>query len=546
MHKLKSVFRSSSRRTSQHKEESSPYTEATSPHSPNNARQTTSLDERHLRQSVDSHKVDAQRTSRSRPVSSIYDSNPTSNTLGAQPPASEQAQSQTAQARNESIASNYKAYLPALSPVQDSNNGDYMSMGGDRRLIMGESETRHEEDVADRNIDRYGQPKDPYTDKSLPPTPVSNVPSQEATQQSSSRDLTEPMNGRIASVSTSKYSVGREVVTKGGLIDSIRPHEETTAHERNHWKKTSWPSRDARGETQVGFGRRRPRRSDSDDDDFHSLSDGPDHGRHLSADDLHGVSIPLDGQRDIEKEIHHLLDGVVDLSNTVDEDKDVQWAPAVTHELVKPHEHEIIQNKIYREIHNYEYYHYLQPVYDLEVLPPRHWIPNPNGEGLIEISADELPSRTGENRRWKIVREDNEYPAESQRVWRTEPQTIQHLTTITDEGFERKETTIIYPPTLRDLSDYAGLVQPVHFDHKTGRRWLGEITTMQKLKEQSGEAADTAMSMKELGDNLPEVPSESDVPQLSHSPVLKRKPVPGPVPARLGDLSGSRPVAAVA
>lgn len=69
---------------------------------------------------------------------------------------------------------------------------------------------------------------------------------------------------------------------------------------------------------------------------------------------------------------------------------------------------------------------------------------------------------------------------------------------------------------------------------------------MQKLKEQSGEAADTTMSMKELGDNLPEVPSESDVPQLSHSPVLHRKPVTGPVPTRLGDLSGSRPVAAVA
>lgn len=354
MHKLKSVFRSSSRRTSQHKEESSPHTEATSPRSQNNARQITSLDERHSRQSVDSHKVDAQRTSRSRPVSSIYDSNPTSNTLGAQPPASEQAQSQTAEARNESIASNYKAYLPALSPVQDSNNDDYMSMGGDRRLITGESETRHEEDVADRNIDRYNQPMDPYTDKSLPPTPgmfkdtsvmlhealqalvsknyingfaVSNVQSQGTTQKSSSRDLTEPMNGRVASVSTAKYSVGREVVTKGGLIDSIRPHEETTVHERNHWRKTKWPSRDARGEAQVGFGRRRPRRSESDDDDFHSLSDGPDHGRHLSADDPLGVSIPLDGQRDIEKEIQHLLDGVVDLSNTVDENKDVQWAP---------------------------------------------------------------------------------------------------------------------------------------------------------------------------------------------------------------------------
>lgn len=216
------------------------------------------------------------------------------------------------------------------------------------------------------------------------------------------------------------------------------------------------------------------------------------------------------------------------------------------HEVVKPHEHEVIQHKIYREIHNYEYYHYLQPVYDLQVLPPRHWIPNPNGEGLIEISADELPSRTGVNRRWKIIREDLEYPAESLRAWRTEPEIIEHPTTITAEGFERRETTIIYPPTLQDLSDYEGLVQPVHFDHKTGKRWLGDITTMQKLKEQTSEVANAELSMKELENNLPKVPSVPHVPKLSSSPSIKRKPVTGPIPGRLGDLSGSKPVAAVA
>jgi hypothetical protein len=120
----------------------------------------------------------------------------------------------------------------------------------------------------------------------------------------------------------------------------------------------------------------------------------------------------------------------------------------------------------------------MQPVYHLEVLPPRHWIPNPNGEGLIEINADELPSRTGDNRRWKIVREDVQLPSEMRPKWRTEPEVIQHPTLISEDGFERKETTILYPPTLQDMSEYDGLVQPVHFDHKTGERWLGEITTM--------------------------------------------------------------------
>lgn len=545
MHKLKSVFRSSSRRRPQHKEESSSHTDSNSLRSPKDARQTTSLDERHSRQSIDSHKPDAQRTARSRPVSSMYDSNSTGNTSSAKPLVSDTAQSQPSQVGNDSIASNYKAYLPALSPVEDSNNDDYMSMGGDRRLITGESELRHEEDVADRNIDRYSQPLDSSKKAYLPPTPVSKVPSQTTTPKNTSRDPTAALNSGAASVGTGKYSVGREIVTKGGLVDSIRPYEETTAYEKNQWKKASWPSRDAREEPQVAWSRRKPQSSESDDDEFHSLSDETDRDRHKSMARPLGVGIPLDGQGDIQKEIHGLLDGVVDLTNTIDEDEDVKFAPAVTHEVVKPHEHEIVQHKIYREVHNYEYYHYLQPVYDLQVLPPRHWIPNPNGEGLIEISADELPSRTGDNRRWKIVREDLEHAATSQRVWRTEPEIIEHPTTMTAEGFERKETTIIYPPTLQDLSGYEGLMQPVHFDHKTGKRWLGEITTMQKLKEQSGQNSEE-LSMKELGDTLPEVPAESDVIELCNSPSIKRKPVTGPVPARLGDLNDSKPVAAMA
>lgn len=208
----------------------------------------------------------------------------------------------------------------------------------------------------------------------------------------------------------------------------------------------------------------------------------------------------------------------------------------VTHEVVKPHQHEIIQHKIFREIHNYEYFHRIQPVYDIEVLPPRHWIPNPDGEGLIEISADELPMRTGANRRWKIVHEQVEPSTQQTPMSRTEPQIVEHPTTITAEGFERKETTIIYPPTLADMTEYDGLVQPVHFDHKTGERWLGQITTMHRLREEMGAVADPNLSLKELSDNHPEVPETSEVPASPQSSELKRKPVNGPVPARLGEL----------
>jgi hypothetical protein len=211
--------------------------------------------------------------------------------------------------------------------------------------------------------------------------------------------------------------------------------------------------------------------------------------------------------------------------------------------VIKPHEHEIIQHKIFREIHNYEYYHRIQPVYDLQILPPRHWIPNPNGEGLIEISADELPSRTGHNRKWKIVHEHTDAPVESLPTYRTEPEIIEHPTTITVEGFERKETTILHPPTLRDLSEYDGLVQPVHFDHKTGERWLGEITTMHKLRHELGQVADPNMSLRDLGESLPDVSGQSQVAALSHSPSVRRKSVAGPVPSQFGKLNSHEGVA---
>jgi len=106
---------------------------------------------------------------------------------------------------------------------------------------------------------------------------------------------------------------------------------------------------------------------------------------------------------------------------------------------------------------------------------------------------------------------------------------IEHPITITADGFERKETTIIYPPTLQDMSEYDGPVQPVHFDHKTGKRWLGEITTMHKLRNELGQVSDPNISLKELDQTLPEVPAVSNVPHLSQSLSMKRKSINGNV-----------------
>ncbi|KAH8731196.1 hypothetical protein GQ44DRAFT_822758 [Phaeosphaeriaceae sp. PMI808] len=406
--KLKSVFRSSSKKklhlTKQANQDSNEIP-------PNH--QHTFRQDRCAKRSTLSN-------SRGRPLSSVYDSHPLSNATESPAVVVDSAQSLSSELIHDSIASDYKAYQSVLSPEGDSHNAQYVVGLGDSRLATRESEGRYAEYVADQNIDQYRSSLDASKRKPLPGV-------QESEQQ----------------VSKAKLNYG------------------------------------------------------------------------------------------IENEINQLL-GVVNLTDTVEEDKNVQWVPAVTHEVVKPHEHEIIQHKIFREIHNYEYHHYIQPVYDIEVLPPRHWIRNPNGEGLIEIPADELPTRTENNRRWQIVYEREHISEEARPARRTEPEIIEHPTCVTEEGFERKRTTIEYPPTLQDMTGYDGLVQPVHFDHKAGRRWLGEITTMKELEQELKRVESSDTLPNELPNSLPAV---SAVPELLISQNTHRKQVNGSHYVRLAEPS---------
>ena len=65
---------------------------------------------------------------------------------------------------------------------------------------------------------------------------------------------------------------------------------------------------------------------------------------------------------------------------------------AVVHETVLRDVHHIHEERITREIHNHDYFHRILPVIDVEVLPPRHFLPVEGG-GLVEISTSEVPGR---------------------------------------------------------------------------------------------------------------------------------------------------------
>lgn len=451
-HKLKSVFRrsSKSRRTSDQHEQTGDVTGhvQTSPSSGDRRRVSS---DRRGDSSIESSATGSVFTGLSRPASSIHD--------GTQSHASaKQRLSNDLDASSEpdsgAIANDYKAYLPALSPVNDEHGDEYITLGnGDRTEQSGDSGARHEEAAVDRNV----VPQSPSVDQ----------------------------GHRNTSAATTK--IHQQHLKKSAVIGNADLVNHSAA------LKSRQPPQEQSGVR-------------------HATIDGTAHGEETA----------------LAKKLRE--SGVVDLRNTVDTEGEVKWAPAVTHEVVKPHTHEIIQQKIYREIHNYEHYHRIQPVRMTEVLPPRHWIPNPDGEGLIEISADELPARTGENRWWSICEHSSPYSLQTSiPKYRTEPEIIDAGTYITKEGYERKETIIRHPPVLADLTGYGGPVQAMHFDHKTGKSWMGELTTMDKLQQLQQEldrAPDAhAFKMNELAESLPSVPPASADKSLNSVPA--RKPVQG-------------------
>ncbi|KAK4202325.1 hypothetical protein QBC40DRAFT_169534 [Triangularia verruculosa] len=89
-------------------------------------------------------------------------------------------------------------------------------------------------------------------------------------------------------------------------------------------------------------------------------------------------------------------------TSTEDVDTETSFAPAVVQEVVKPHVHEIRQEEIHRDIHVHTNHTIIQPVFDLEALPPKHFVPDENGN-LVEVSESDLPACTGQNAQWHIA-----------------------------------------------------------------------------------------------------------------------------------------------
>lgn len=152
-------------------------------------------------------------------------------------------------------------------------------------------------------------------------------------------------------------------------------------------------------------------------------------------------------------------ENVVYVGHSSDTEVITKQAPAVIHETVVPKVHHITEERIQREIHTYEVIHRIQPVIDVQVLPPRHFVPDGNG-GLREVSADEIPGRLGH---WGIVETvTKERPGETfLPLGPSEPQIISQRSYVTEDGIRRTETTWKHPPRLETRARDAGETWPL-------------------------------------------------------------------------------------
>ncbi|MCJ1470375.1 hypothetical protein MMC07_009020 [Pseudocyphellaria aurata] len=164
-------------------------------------------------------------------------------------------------------------------------------------------------------------------------------------------------------------------------------------------------------------------------------------------------------------------------SNTINTEVIETFAPAVVHETVHQDIHHIREEVITREIHTHDVYHRILPVIDVEVLPPRHFLPVEGG-GLVEISGSEVPGR-GQN--WVIAETASKIPSDQRAPKATNRFSARGFAGnegdskryITPEGVEKTEQTWVHPPELETGGRDTGQTWPLRFEGDGGDNVAG-------------------------------------------------------------------------
>ena len=157
----------------------------------------------------------------------------------------------------------------------------------------------------------------------------------------------------------------------------------------------------------------------------------------------------------------------------------------MVHETITKDVHHIREEVITREVHNHEIYHRILPVIDVEVLPARHFLPVEGG-GLVEVSADEVPSR---GRNWVIAETASKIASDELPPHKTDRFSARAFSAtegdstryIAPGGYEKTEQTWVHPPELETGARDSGQTWPMEFGNP-GRIRSGSAGHQSKAK----------------------------------------------------------------
>ncbi|KAF2238960.1 hypothetical protein EV356DRAFT_225082 [Viridothelium virens] len=167
------------------------------------------------------------------------------------------------------------------------------------------------------------------------------------------------------------------------------------------------------------------------------------------------------------------LEGVVDLTDSEDTTLATRWAPAVTHETIHKDVHHIRKEHITREVHTHDYYHRILPVIDVQVLPPRHFVPSTTNSGqLVEVPGSAIPGRRDDEdqkmRNWFVARGVEKVDEAATGPRRFTARDFQddegdHHDWIGEDGVKRSTTTWVHAPTAETGGQRTRQTMPFHF-----------------------------------------------------------------------------------
>ena len=179
-----------------------------------------------------------------------------------------------------------------------------------------------------------------------------------------------------------------------------------------------------------------------------------------------------DAQSDTEREVVGAQDVVnrAISGNTTDTTIHERMLPAVTHETIREDYHEIVEERITRDIHIDHIYHRVLPIKDIEVLPARHYV-EMDGE-FKEVSENQIPGRYPRHAQRAIAKGlskmlPKEGGASGPRGFtaRDFPGTEgDRKEEVRPDGSVYSERTWVYPPRLETGAMESGQTHALHID----------------------------------------------------------------------------------